>query len=95
LLIGPLGFPELLLIVLVILLLFGGRKIPELMRSMGEGVREFKKASRELSEEEAGSAGATSESEKLREAAASLGISTEGKSDEQIKREIQVKVGGG
>lgn len=92
-LVGPLGFTELLLIIVVILLLFGGRKIPELMRSMGEGVREFKKASRELSDE-TGTPAEKSESDKLREAAASLGISTEGKSDEDIKREIQSRVGG-
>jgi sec-independent protein translocase protein TatA len=37
---------HLILIVLVIVLLFGGRKIPELMKGIGEGMREFKKASR-------------------------------------------------
>lgn len=39
-----LGPTELLLIVLVLLLLFGGRKIPELMRGLGSGIREFKRA---------------------------------------------------
>ena len=39
-----LGPTELILILLVVLLLFGGRKIPELMRGMGRGVREFKDA---------------------------------------------------
>lgn len=37
-----LGTPEILLIVLVVLLLFGGRKIPELMKGLGKGVRSFK-----------------------------------------------------
>ena len=37
-----LGWVEILLIVLVVLLLFGGRKIPELMRGLGRGVKEFK-----------------------------------------------------
>ncbi len=41
-----LGPTEIILIVAVILLLFGGRKIPELMRGLGQGMREFKKASR-------------------------------------------------
>ena len=41
-----LGAPEILLIVLIVLLLFGGRKIPELMKGLGQGMREFKKASR-------------------------------------------------
>jgi len=37
-----LGTPEILLIVLVVLLLFGGKKIPELMHGMGKGVKSFK-----------------------------------------------------
>lgn len=37
------GFWEILLIVLVILLLFGGRRIPELMRGVGKGINNFKK----------------------------------------------------
>ena len=36
------GWPEILLIVLIVLLLFGAKKIPELMRSMGKGVKSFK-----------------------------------------------------
>ena len=39
---GSLGFWEILLIVLVILLLFGGKKIPELMHGVGKGVKNFK-----------------------------------------------------
>ncbi len=41
-LIGMLGPTEIILIVLVVLLLFGGRKIPELMRGLGRGIKEFK-----------------------------------------------------
>jgi sec-independent protein translocase protein TatA len=37
---------EIILIVLVVILLFGGRKIPELMKGIGQGMKEFKKASR-------------------------------------------------
>ena len=43
--------PEILVVVLVILLLFGGRKIPELMRGLGSGIREFKDASKGESED--------------------------------------------
>jgi sec-independent protein translocase protein TatA len=43
---GNLGVTEILLILLVIVLLFGGRKIPELMKGIGQGMKEFKKASR-------------------------------------------------
>ncbi|MGE4289383.1 MAG: twin-arginine translocase TatA/TatE family subunit [Salinivirgaceae bacterium] len=39
---GFLGGTEILLIVIVILLIFGGRKIPELMRGIGKGIKEFK-----------------------------------------------------
>ena len=38
------GYRQLLIIVFVVILLFGGAKIPELMRGMGRGVREFKDA---------------------------------------------------
>ena len=38
---------ELIIIAIVILLLFGGRKIPELMRGMGSGIKEFKKATKD------------------------------------------------
>jgi len=39
-----LGVQELVLIAVIILLIFGGRKIPELMRGLGQGIREFKKS---------------------------------------------------
>ena len=41
------GGPELIIIVLVLVLLFGGRKIPELMKGLGQGMKEFKKARNE------------------------------------------------
>lgn len=41
---GMLGAPEIILIVIALLLLFGGRKIPELMKGLGKGMKEFKKA---------------------------------------------------
>lgn len=46
------GWPEILIIVAVVLLLFGGRKIPELMRGIGKGVSSFKKGLKEGSEPE-------------------------------------------
>ncbi|SES67953.1 MULTISPECIES: twin-arginine translocase TatA/TatE family subunit [unclassified Prevotella] len=42
LLIGGIGLQEILLITFVVLLLFGGKKIPELMKGMGKGIRSFK-----------------------------------------------------
>lgn len=41
------GAPQIILIVIVVLLLFGGKKIPELMRGLGSGIKEFKDASKE------------------------------------------------
>ena len=40
-----LGAPEIILIIVAVLLLFGGKKIPELMRGLGKGMKEFKSAS--------------------------------------------------
>jgi sec-independent protein translocase protein TatA len=46
-----LGLQELVIILLVILVLFGGRKIPEIFRGLGQGLREFKDASRDRDRE--------------------------------------------
>lgn len=43
---GNFGATEIILILLVVVLLFGGRKIPELLKGIGQGLKEFKKASK-------------------------------------------------
>ena len=43
-----LGTPELLVVVLLLVLFFGAKKIPELMRSLGQGISEFRKGLREV-----------------------------------------------
>ena len=43
----PIGPWQIVLLVVVVVLLFGGRKIPELMRGLGTGIKEFKDASKE------------------------------------------------
>lgn len=48
---GPLGFNEILIILLIVLLLFGGKKIPELMRGLGRGMREFNDAKNNVRKE--------------------------------------------
>ena len=49
--IGGLGTSEILLIALVVLLFFGGKKIPELMKGLGKGVRSFKDGMKEVEKE--------------------------------------------
>ena len=46
-----LGTPEIILIALVVLLLFGGKKIPELMKGLGKGVKSFKDGVKGLDDE--------------------------------------------
>jgi len=49
---GMFGPTEIILIVLVVVILFGGRKIPELMKGIGQGMKEFKKATKDEPKEE-------------------------------------------
>ena len=49
--IGGLGGPEVLVIMIIILLLFGAKKLPELARSLGQGMKEFRKSVKEISED--------------------------------------------
>ena len=49
--IGGLGMQEMLLIALVVLLFFGGKKIPELMEGLGKGVRSFKEGMNNMEKE--------------------------------------------
>jgi sec-independent protein translocase protein TatA len=50
-LLGMLGTNEIIIILVIVLLLFGGRKIPELMRGLGKGVREFNDAKNNVKKE--------------------------------------------
>ncbi|HEX7904769.1 MAG TPA: twin-arginine translocase TatA/TatE family subunit [Chitinophagaceae bacterium] len=50
-LLGMLGTNEIIVILVIVLLLFGGRKIPELMRGLGKGVREFNDAKSNVKKE--------------------------------------------
>ena len=47
---GNLGFSEMLLIAIAILIFFGPSKLPELGKALGKGIQEFKKASREITD---------------------------------------------
>jgi len=50
-LLAMLGWPEIIGILVIVLVLFGAKKVPELMRGLGSGIKEFKKASREVQDE--------------------------------------------
>jgi len=47
---GMIGWPQVIIIAVVVLLLFGGRKIPELMKGLGKGMKEFKDATKDDSD---------------------------------------------
>lgn len=93
-----LGTPEIVLIVLVIILLFGANKVPELARSFGKATGEFKKGQNELENElfnvNRSTNNVNSEqniSVKIRDLANDLGISIDGKTDDQLLEEIRKK----
>lgn len=51
LLFGSLGWPEIVLIVLVVLIFFGAKRIPDLMKSLGKGVKSFKQGINEIDDQ--------------------------------------------
>jgi len=61
---GNFGATEIILILVVVVLLFGGRKIPELMKGIGQGMKEFKKASNVEDDPEKKSDGSKDEDKK-------------------------------
>lgn len=87
------GTQELIPIFAIIVLLFGASKLPELARSMGSSMGEFKKAQREselnLREFEKSIKEPTAPTSKVQETAQKLGIDIKGKSDDQLLDEIQ------
>jgi len=85
---GPM---ELTLIVGIIVLLFGATKLPELANALGRSTGEFKKAQKEseLSLKELDNNKKPQERSKLQQSAENLGISIEGKTDDQLLDEIE------
>jgi len=61
---GFIGPQEIIIILIIVLLLFGGRKIPELMKGLGKGMKEFKKATKE--DEDAEGSESKEETEKIK-----------------------------
>jgi sec-independent protein translocase protein TatA len=84
------GTSELVIILFIILLLFGGKKLPELARSMGSAVREYSTATKEPAKyvEAKTKTKEEEEREAILEAARKLGIETEGRSISEIAQDI-------
>lgn len=95
--IGQIGAPEILLLILIALILFGPKKLPELARSFGEAVRVFREESRKITEEDTQTVktiskeGSSVSDEDLKKIAEKLGISTENKSRDELVNEIVTK----
>ena len=81
---------ELIIILFIVLLLFGGKKLPELARSMGSAVREYTSASKEPAKfvEEKTRTKEDEEREAILEAAKKMGIETEGRSISEIAQDL-------
>ena len=80
------GWPELIIILVIVLLIFGGSRLKGLAKGLGESIREFKKASSEEPEKE-------DENKAVIEAAKKMGIKTEGKTSAQILKEMNEMLG--
>jgi len=99
------GTPELIVVgIVAVVLLFGAGKVPELARSLGQAMGEFKKAQREAEldlkrmEDSMTRQKMPPQPEKkgeevnIRQVARYMGIETEGKTDEELKKEVEVKL---
>lgn len=89
------GTPEILFLAVIIILLFGASKIPEIARSLGKATGEFKKGKQDIENElnDIAKTPRTPENQsKIKKMAQDLGIATEGKTDDQLLDEIQKKM---
>jgi sec-independent protein translocase protein TatA len=84
------GQTELIIVLFIVLLLFGGKKLPELARSMGTAVREYSSATKEPAKyiEEKTKTKEEEEREAILEAAKKMGIETEGRSLSEIAQDL-------
>lgn len=81
---GLIGWPELILILVIVVFIFGAGRITELAKAVGTSVREYKKATSDSTVQ-------SSKDEAIREAAEKMGINTEGKSTSQLMEEMNKK----
>lgn len=80
------GTTELVFLIILLVLLFGVNKIPDLARSLGRAQKEFQRAREDVERE--GAPTETTEDERVRKAAQDLGLSVEGKSTDQLRDAI-------
>ncbi len=78
---GSIGWPELIIILVILLLIFGGTRLKGVAKGLGESIREFKKASSEEPEK-------SKDEDTILEAAKKMGIKTEGKTSAQVLKEM-------
>lgn len=91
-----LGYPEVLLIFLVVLLLFGPKKLPELAKAVGDAIRKYRESSSGIvSEPEKKVPTPAPKEDVLIKAAERLGIKTEGKTSDELAQEIAKTVAEG
>ena len=83
---GRIGWPELVLILVILVFIFGAKRLKDVVRGVGESVREFKEASSEPQ-----SASDVKNDDAIIEAAEKMGIETKGKSIEAILKEMGEK----
>ncbi len=82
---GLIGWPELILILVIVVFIFGAGRITELAKAVGTSVKEYKKATSDNPTAQ------PSKDNVIREAAEKMGISTEGKSTSQLMEEMDKK----
>jgi len=83
------GMQELLVIFALVLLLFGANKLPELARSLGQFMGEFKKAQKEAEYELGEFQHSRAKIARIQKMAKDLGIETDGKTDDELLDEVQ------
>lgn len=87
------GYPELIVILALVLLLFGADKLPELARSLGRSTKEFKKAQIDAENESVENEKHLDEKDsKIYKLATEMGIDINGKTSEQLTEEIRTKI---
>ena len=89
-----LGIWEILLIFILALIIFGPSKLPELARSLGEAITEFKRSTSGQPRAEVKEVETKKKGKTVRELAEELGIDTAGKTDEELAAEIAARIKG-